>query len=1242
MQVRKIRSALVWVLFLGVIGVVSAVTGAFSVVLWQVYYGDTSSLEKNSIMSRINEESAVYYLDGVTRIGAIFDADHRTYTPASEIPQFLQDALVAAEDQNFYHHRGVDPLAILEAGTEGLLHGGRFKRGGSTLTQQTVKNLMDDWEASFARKFREMVKAMQLERLYSKQEIIEFYLNQFHVAGNGKGIAIAAKYYFNKEPKDLDLVEGAFIAGSVKGPSKYNPFIKYTKELQDKAKQNAFDRKNYVLDRMLEEKMVTHEQYEDAKKRQVPFSRGEFRNSEVALLSLIKDMVAKPEILKALALEDDKDLNIAGLKIFTTIDYSIQKAAQLATRRNLSRLESILSPFKTEQREKYRPLRALSAGDFNYAQVTKILGKGPDDFEIEISFGVPFATIKNDSLVRFAKLMDLPIGAIGGHTAFLKELREKIKVGDILFCEIVDYNSETHEAKVELQRHPDISGGLVALDKGEVRAVVSGFDTLGFNRAIHAKRQPGSVFKSLVYLAGLQMGWSILDDLDNERQVFPYQSRFYYPRPDHTSPYSKVSMVWAGVMSENLASVFLGVNLLNRVTFEQFKELMVSLNLAPVEGEAPRDFHYRVARAIGVQLDSRGVLEQQLQNAIEELKPDLVFAGQQNLIRHLKRMWWGSGYENEVQALFRNNSESGKEETISRIQLLRNNYLRLNQLSSHLTEEWQSVQNAVQSEGAEKAMTSPNIRVALSHFKVISNDGRMGLSYQTILPEEISSRDSISFPEQFNPGRDLNLLDVQSVWGSTGSVMAANAGLSINDVCLDGMVNLGLLKKLKQVIDQKYQEIMSKDVPYSLNQYYQHHDFRIALGLTYLKQLGKTLGVESELEPVLSFPLGTNVVTANEVAKIYQSFVSGKTYQFFKNGPLNQITFIKRIEDRAGNVLYKAQATERQLVKPEHSWQMREILRKVVTHGTGKRARGELYVNSEDASQVDPLKTLPEGTAPSKTIRIPAFGKTGTTNEFTTAYFAGFLPYPTEFGRPLDVDNSLTIATYVGYDRPKTMRRGRFKVYGGTGALPIWTDFAKEVIKINKFEEKLDKLDIDVIAKGEWPMSYDKTLTPVLVDLPRGIAMRAGNIGDRESFATTNLAKTGESFENEYAVSSLKSTVLMPSDFSSGNFSPRRIFQPIAVPVTTIANSHSEASKPNVSADAPEGGEPPVISDEKSTGDNNRVLDTGPLPKLVIPEEELKSETERMEPSEPKDTAPVTVPAKNQENEKKKSILDLW
>ena len=140
--------------------------------------------------------------------------------------------------------------------------------------------------------------------------------------------------------------------------------------------------------------------------------------------------------------------------------------------------------------------------------------------------------------MRYAKLLDLADGK--GVDAHMKLLVAAIKPGDILFTQVMAYDAPKHEAVLELEKSPTISGGLIAIDKGEVRAVVSGFDTLGYNRAVTAKRQPGSVFKSLVLFAGLQLGWSALDRIENIRQIFPFQSKFYYPRPDHRSPYENI------------------------------------------------------------------------------------------------------------------------------------------------------------------------------------------------------------------------------------------------------------------------------------------------------------------------------------------------------------------------------------------------------------------------------------------------------------------------------------------------------------------------------------------------------------------------------------------------------------------------------------------------------------------------------------------------------------------------------
>ena len=1128
-----------------VVGAVAAGLGVVSVMMGMVWWGDDSHLKKTAILARINEESGIYCLDEEQRIGSFFNQEHRRYVPIDEVPAHMINALVAAEDKNFFDHRGVDPVAIAKAILEGFKTG-RF-RGASTLTQQTVKNLLDRWEYSIRRKIREAIAAMQLERLYSKRQILEFYLNQFHVSGNGTGIGIAARYYFNKEVRDLDLVESAFIAGSVKGPSRYDPFIKYTREQRDSAVKAALDRKNYVLRRMYEQGWITEAELREAWDKPVPFNRGSFRTSEVALVSLVRGQLERREILDALNMENAADLSNAGLKVFTTLDCKLQETAQLGVRRNLSRLETILEGYKPEPADKFRRLRDLTVGEFYFGKVDEVVGNEKDGM-VKVTFGLSTGIIPYDSLVRYAKLLDLPL--LEGHTVQLKRLMKEIKPGDVLFVEVREYDKEKHEAVLELSKRPRINGGLIALDKGELRAAISGFDTKGFNRAMFAKRPPGSVFKSVVYYAAMQLGWTMLDRLDNERQVFAYQGRFYYPRADHATPYKDTSMIWAGAMSENLASVYLGAHLVDKLNFEQFQQFMGTMDLLPRPGEAVRDFHFRVARYIGVQLDNDGVREYQLQNAIADLAPDLVFAGQGELLRRLGKMWWGKGYIAELQAIYlQEGTAMPPFEKALRIGLVRNNFMRYSSLAATLAADWSTVSKAMESRGAEAAFSDPGLQPVFSRFKVLASSGnRPQLGYFNTLEGEAPKRDyeRRADIERFVqvPGRPLNALDAQSIW-SAGMFTAAD--IRLDDVMLDGQLALGMFNKLSSGVNERYESVMATQSEFDLYRYFQHHDFRIGLGLKYLVELVKAMGVTSPAEPVLSFPLGTTDVTAAEVAKLYQTFISGKVYRFYEKGPPNQVNLIKRIEDRFGNKLLEPKATVSQLSLPEYSAQMREILKRVVTHGTGRRARGELFVELGGAPDAGAATPAPPAEGAVR-VRVNSFGKTGTTNDYANAYFAGFFPFPVDKGAPLDFDNSYSIASYVGYDMARPMRRGGIKVSGSRGALPMWIDLAKAMIDQKKYSEFVDPLDINVIARGEWPMRYDQSMGYVKVDLPRGVVLRGTEEADGENFQTTDLDRTGENPENEFAIGTLvRSVVRVAEDKKAGG--ALRIFAPVSIPI---------------------------------------------------------------------------------------------
>ncbi|MDD9951166.1 MAG: transglycosylase domain-containing protein [Zetaproteobacteria bacterium] len=1120
-----------WLLYLMIFGA-SMSLGLGAAVAWLVFHGDRSELAQSTLLSKINEETTIFYLDEKTRLGSLFESRHRKYVGIDEVPAHMINAVIAAEDKSFYDHFGIDPLAVGKAFAEGLLNGGRFRRGGSTITQQTVKNIVGDWEASFSRKFREMIKAIQLEQIYTKRQVLEFYLNQFHVSGNGNGIGIAARYYFNKEVQDLSLVEAAFIAGSLKGPGKYNPFIKYSQPGREAAKAHAFERKNYVLGRMYEQGWISEADYIDASSQHVPFNRGEFRTAEVALVNLIRSQLSKQEVLEALGVESVDDLNVAGMKVFTTLDAELQNAAQLAMRKNLSRLETILSGYQPEDPSKYKVLRDVKQDDFVYVKVMQVLGTGIEDFRLTVSMGVPEGEIPTASIIRYAKLLDLPIGK--GYDQVAKELFAKIQPGDILYAQVKEYDREKNHVTLELQKRPEISGGMIAIDRGEVRAVVSGFDTLGYNRAMHAKRQPGSLFKALIFFSALQLGWSMLDTIDNDRTVFVHQGKFYFPRPDHRSPYDQTSILWSGVMSENLASVSIGSRLLEKADFEQFKQVLSSLDLLPRADETPTDYHYRVEKKIGVSLDHDGIKSHLLRVAADEIATDLIFDNDMETLKRLRKLWWGNGYLAETVAIRQLDPEDYTlREKHIRLRLLLNNHKRMLAQSKELQSVWQGLQTRIATEGFESVWSDPIAQEFFDDFRILSTSrARPEVGYFPVLESEAEFVEVEDIRLETPPGRKLNYLDAMAIWGDPYQELQ----LRWEDVKLGGYLSAHIVRQLDERVENMYTELINNRSKFLLERYYNHHDFRISLGLNYTVELSHQGGVYSPLEPVLSFPLGSNDVTASEVAKLYQTFISGKTYRFYRKGPLNQINFVRRIEDRNGNILFQAQSETHQLVDPEITHQMKEILRRTVTHGTGRRARGELYVEL-------PPSLNEENNVP---IRVPAFGKTGTTNDYQTSYFAGFLPYPTSLGAPLNPENSYVISAYVGYDNNRVMRNGRQRIYGGSGALPMWTDFAKEIIHKKDYHSFLDPLDLNLHSRKEWPLDYnDHDLSQQLVDLPRGVVLRSARSSDVESWKTTNIGSTGESYQDLFAPGTSVQTVLqLPPSLqqagahTSGLFSP--------------------------------------------------------------------------------------------------------
>ena len=298
------------------------------------------------IKSILSKESVVYYSNEEDRVGTFFQGLHREYIPYSSIPPLLIDAVVSAEDKNFFTHNGIDYRGLLYAMLDNI-RSFSLKRGGSSLTQQTAKNIFPThgfgtWNRLKA-KLPELINTFRLERNFSKKEILEFYLNQFYVAGNGHGMAIAARYFFNKNIKNLNLLEIAFIAGSVKGPNQYNPFIAKSKKDKKQKKEKAYWRVQYVLKKLLENKKITQASYDSATAKPIPFKRGTFRFQLSTNMVKVKKTLNTSFFQNLLHEYGIDSYESSGLKIYTTLDKDIQAAAEYATNKNLSTLNIIMN-----------------------------------------------------------------------------------------------------------------------------------------------------------------------------------------------------------------------------------------------------------------------------------------------------------------------------------------------------------------------------------------------------------------------------------------------------------------------------------------------------------------------------------------------------------------------------------------------------------------------------------------------------------------------------------------------------------------------------------------------------------------------------------------------------------------------------------------------------------------------------------------------------------------------------------
>ncbi|MFZ9519516.1 MAG: transglycosylase domain-containing protein [Silvanigrellaceae bacterium] len=1100
---------------------------------FEVVGGNYDHLKKERILEILSKETMLYYSDGTTQLGSLFGSEHRQYMRLKEIPKLLQQGVVAAEDDEFYKHRGINVLSTARAAFRNIVMGKR--EGASTITQQTVKNLYGRPVTNLRAKFEEAINAFKMERRFSKDEILEFYLNQFHVTGNGRGVGVAAKYYFDKDAQELTLTEAAFIAGSVKGPERYNPFTKRAAAAQTKAKLDAKIRKNYVLKRMLDNKFITAKEFEEASKEEVPFKQGKFQFNELFITELVQRQLARKEVLTALGAENAEEVGSMGLRITTTLDQAVQQGALYGVRQNLSRLEMILTGFEKSNAAQFVSIQRPDVHSFYVGKLLQI-SKEKTKESATVSLGVPECFVPSDAIERVAKITDQALyrGLDKSKAALLSQLN----VGDFVLVSVREQRPDGRLV-CDLERQPRIQGAAIVLDKGQVVAMVGGYAPHEYNRAVFAKRQPGSTFKTLTYYPALQLGWHILEPLLNTRNVYTWQGQFYYPRPDHSPETLETTFAGAGAKSENLASVWLLAHLLDRLTFSQFKDLLVTLEMAK-SGENESDVANRLAAKYNARLVEPNLRAGLFGGVKNELLEDVTLAQDKMLRTILRSMNFGTGFEAETARVAAAKPKSMPEkEKLIRLQILKNNFLRWDAMRDQARAAIEKVKSLAQN----KALLTKEDLVALAPFYAVDRS----IVFQSSDPFDLG----VVTPLLETPKpRVLKAEEVVSLAESNISLF------SEENVLLDGLVPMSLIAELKEQVEVKYKSIADSG---PMEKLFWHDDFRYSLGMIYAQFMTRQMGIESDVQWVPSFPLGANVVSLAELALSYQSILEGKTYRYFNTEQENQLLLIKRIEDEQGNLLWEADQQEHQLVDEFFTSQMMSVLRGTVTNGTARAANRTVVLRSKN--------TVDDAVLEKAGLRIPTFGKTGTTNDYVNATYVGFLPYPEDSGSSsLSAKSAYTIAAYVGYDTNEPMRRRGFKVAGGTGALPAWIEIAQTLIREQKFSEKLNWKPMVEKKFSEIPFEFGSDVQRITVPVYGASIANSDSDSDDSDNSRADL----NALIDDYATSrNSLLRVALAGRYSDGLFVPTRRVSPLSVRVKNHETKEQLLQPPTSDAVAP-------------------------------------------------------------------------
>ena len=442
--------------------------------------------------------------DDQDRVIGQFALQRRVIDTYNDFPKVLRDALISTEDKEFESHWGVDVWRVFGAAWRDVMAESRAQ-GASTLTMQLSRNLFLSPDRNFRRKIQEVMLAIQIERRFTKQQIFTLYANQIYLGHGVYGFEAGANYYFSKKAKDLTLDEAAVLAGLPKAPNAYSPINNPERSLH---------RRNVVINNMLEDGKITAVEAQRAKSAPV-----------------VLNVEAEPNDIAPYFVEEvrqylekkfgTQEVHEAGLRVYTSLNLEMQRAAQQAVRDGLATYErrhgwkgNLLNVIANgDSLATYRHVDwdgAIAPGSYIHALVTEVEPRA-----VTVRFG------------RYQARLG-PAELKWTHHASAQQF---LTVGDLVYVKVVDLSGS--DAHVTLEQESGVQGALLALDNsnGDVKAMVGGrdFQESKFNRAVQAERQVGSSFKPYIYTAAIDQGMTPDDTVLDAPISFPSASGPYTP-----------------------------------------------------------------------------------------------------------------------------------------------------------------------------------------------------------------------------------------------------------------------------------------------------------------------------------------------------------------------------------------------------------------------------------------------------------------------------------------------------------------------------------------------------------------------------------------------------------------------------------------------------------------------------------------------------------------------------------------